>query len=74
MIPRALNCSSSGKCFGPAVVPLVHCKAFLYSGFKLYGYADDSTLVAVVPSPGERVAVSESMNRDLKRVSVWYKM
>ena len=22
---------------------------------KLYGYADDSTLVAVVPSPGERV-------------------
>ena len=31
---------------------------------KLFGYADDSTLVAVVPSPGERVAVSESMNRD----------
>ena len=31
---------------------------------------DDSTLVAVVPSPGERVAVSESMNRDLNRVSV----
>ena len=38
---------------------------------KLYGYADDSTLVAVVPSPGERVAVSEFMNRDLNRVSVW---
>ena len=38
---------------------------------KLYGYADDSTLVAVVPSPGERVAVSESMNRDLNSVSVW---
>ena len=38
---------------------------------KLYGYADDSTLVAVVPSPVERVAVSESMNRDLNRVSVW---
>ena len=38
---------------------------------KLYGYADDSTLVAVVPSPGERVAVSESMTRDLKTVSVW---
>ena len=28
-------------------------------------YADVSTLVAVVPSPGERVAVSESMNLDL---------
>ena len=43
----------------------------LQSFSKLYGYADDSTLVAVVPSPGERVAVSESMNRDLNRVSVW---
>ena len=38
---------------------------------NLYGYAEDSTLVAVVPSPGERVAASESMNRDLNRVSVW---
>ena len=38
---------------------------------KLSGYADDSTHVAVVPSPGERVAVSESMNRDENRVSVW---
>ena len=35
---------------------------------KLYGYADDSTLVAIVPSHFERVAVSESMNRDLNRV------
>ena len=24
-----------------------------------------------MPSPGERVAVSESMDRDLSRVSVW---
>ena len=38
---------------------------------KLNGYADDSTLVAPVPSPGERVAVSESMNCDLNRVSVF---
>ena len=36
-----------------------------------YGYADDSTLVAVVPSAGGRVAVSETMNHDLNRVSVW---
>ena len=41
---------------------------------KLCGYADDSTLVAVVPSLGERVAVSESMNRDLNRISVWCDM
>ena len=38
---------------------------------KLYGYADDSTLVAVVLSPDERVAVSESMNCDLNWVSMW---
>ena len=37
---------------------------------KIYGYADDSTLVAVVPSPGMRVAVTESMKRDLNRVGV----
>ena len=41
---------------------------------KLNGYADDSTLVDVVPSPGESVAVSESMNRDINRVSVWYSL
>ena len=38
---------------------------------KLYSTADDSTLVAVVPSPGERVAVTDSMKGDLNRVSVW---
>ena len=37
----------------------------------MLAYADDSTLVAVAPSPGVRVAVSESMNRDLNRDSVW---
>ena len=38
---------------------------------KLYGYADDSTFVAVVPSPPQRVAVTESINHNLNRVSVW---
>ena len=36
---------------------------------KLIGYADDSTLMAVVPSQGVRVAVAESLIRDLGRVS-----
>ena len=35
----------------------------------LSGYADDSTLMAVVPSPGVRVAVAESLIRDLGSVS-----
>ena len=38
---------------------------------KLNGYADDSTLMAVVPSPGVRDAVAESLIRDLGRVSEW---
>ena len=38
---------------------------------KLIGYADDSTLIAVVPSPGVRVKVAESLSRDLVKVSEW---
>ena len=38
---------------------------------KLYGYADDSTFLAVVPSSAKRVAVTESMNHNLNRVSEW---
>ena len=44
---------------------------FPYLENKLMGYADDSTLMTVVPSPGVRVAVSESLIRDLGRVSEW---
>ena len=36
---------------------------------KLIGYADYSTLMAVVPSPGVRVAVAEFLISDLGRVS-----
>ena len=59
---------------GPQLFLLYTAELFSIVENKLYGYADDSTLVAVVPSPGERVAVSESMNRDLIRVSVWYNL
>ena len=38
---------------------------------KLISYADDSTLMAVVPSPNVRVALAESLIRDLGRVSEW---
>ena len=38
---------------------------------KPIGYADDSTLMAVVTSPGVRVAAAESLIRDLGRVSEW---
>ena len=38
---------------------------------KVIGYADDSTLIAVVPFPGVRVAVVESLSGDLMKVSEW---
>ena len=59
-----------GSVLDPQLFLLYTAELFSVVENKLYGYADDSTLVAVVPSPGERVAVSESMNRDLNRVSV----
>ena len=39
---------------------------------QLFGYADDSIILAVVSSPGVRVTVAEYMIRDLGRVSEWY--
>ena len=60
-----------GSILGPQSFLLFTAELFSIVENKLYGYADDSSLVAVVPSPGERVAVSESMNRDLNMVSVW---
>ena len=54
---------------GSVLGPLLHllCTSELFSILenKLIGYADDSTLMAVVPSPGVRVAVAESMIRYL---------
>ena len=50
---------------GPQLFLLYTAELFSIVENMPYGYADDSTLVAVVPSSGERVAVSESMNRDL---------
>ena len=38
---------------------------------KLIDYADDSTLISVVPSPGVRVTVAESLSRDLVKDSEW---
>ena len=60
-----------GSVFGKQLFLLYSAELFSIVENKLYGYADDSTLVAVVPSPGERVAVSEFVNRDLNRVIVW---
>ena len=38
---------------------------------KLIGYADDSTLIVVVPSESVRVTVAESLSRDFVKISEW---
>ena len=60
-----------GSVLGPLLFLLYTAELFSVVENELCGYSDDSTLVAVVPSTGERVAGSESMNRDPNRVSVW---
>ena len=63
--------SDAGQCFGSVIVPTVHFRVFSIVENKLIRYADDSTLMAVVPYPGVRVAVTESLIRDLGRVNEW---
>ena len=60
-----------GSVFGPLLFLLYTSELFSILENKLIGYADNSTFIAVVPYPGVRVAVAESLIRDLGRVSEW---
>ena len=60
-----------GSVLGPLLFLLFTSELFSILENKLIGYADDSTLMAVEPSPGVRVAVAESLIRNLGRVSEW---
>ena len=60
-----------GSVLGPLLFLLFTFELFSTLENKLIGYADDSTLMAVVPSPGLRVAVAESLSRDLVKVNEW---
>ena len=60
-----------GGVLGPLLFLLYTSDLFSILENNLIGYADDSTLMAVVPSPGVRVAVAESLIRDIGRVSEW---
>ena len=54
---------------GPSLFFLYTSELFYILENKLIGYADDSTLMTVVPFAGVRVTVAESLSRDLGRVS-----
>ena len=58
-----------GSVLGPLLFLLYTTELFSIVENKLIGYADDSTLIAVVPSPGVRVTAAESLSRDILKVS-----
>ena len=60
-----------GSVLGPLLFLLNTSELFSILENKLIGYADDSTPMAVVPSPVVRVKLAESLIRDLGRVSEW---
>ena len=60
-----------GNVLGPLLFLLYTSELFSILEYRLIGYADDSTLMAAVPSPDARVPVAESLNRDLVRVNAW---
>ena len=62
-----------GSVFSPLLFFLCTSELFSFSILenKLIGYANDSTLMAAVPSPLIRVTVAQSLISDPGRVSEW---
>ena len=58
-----------GNVLGQLLFLLYTSELFSILENKLICYAGDSTLIAVVPSPGVRVTVAESRSRDPEKVS-----
>ena len=60
-----------GSVLGQLLFLVYTSELFFILENELIGYADDSTLIAVVLSPGIRVTVAESLYRDLDKISEW---
>ena len=60
-----------GSVLGPLLFLQYTSELFSFLDDKLIVYSHDSTLIAVVSSPGVRVLVAESWSRDLVKVSEW---
>ena len=56
---------------GPLLFILYTSEMFELVENRLYAYADDSKLVAVVRKPADRPAVAAFLSRDLARIQEW---
>ena len=57
-----------GSVLGPLLFILHTSEILELVENRLFAYADDSTLLAVVRKPADRPAVAASLNRDLTRI------
>ena len=62
---------SQGSVLGPFPFILYTSEMLELVEKRLYTYADDSTLLAVVRKPADRPAVAASLNRGLARIQEW---
>lgn len=60
-----------GSVLGPLLFILYTHDMWFGLENQLVAYADDATLIAVIPSPDRRLVVSESLNRDLAKINDW---
>ena len=60
-----------GSVLGPLLFILYTSKMFELVENRLFAYADDFTLLAVVRKPADRPAVAASPNMDLARIQEW---
>ena len=60
-----------GSVLGPLLFILYTHDMWFGLENMLVSYADDATLLAVVPSPAARLDVTDSLNRDLAKISSW---
>ena len=62
---------ATGNCVGSSSVYPINQRNVRAGWERLFAYADNNTLLAVVGKPADRPAIAESLDRDLARIQEW---